>query len=220
MRGKPVLVVADSRRRSVIMTASYEARAFGVKTAMNLYEARKLCPHAIVVDGNSEKYMYFTTRILDVLETFSDQVEMFSCDEAFLDITASLRCFGTDGAGIAQMVKAKIKSVTGLPCSIGVAPNKLLAKLASERQKPDGLTVIPPDFEREDKYRRERKLSPYEFDCLLNICLKVSKKLVAIVIAAAHTGLRYGSLMGILKKHVNLIVLPRFTCGSVQVVLT
>ena len=76
LRGKPIVVVADTRRRSVIMTASYEARAFGVKTAMNLYEARKLCPQAIVVDGNSHKYLYFTSRIVTVLESFSDQVEM------------------------------------------------------------------------------------------------------------------------------------------------
>src|SRR3990167_8330139 len=82
LRGKPILVVADSRRRSVVMTASYEARAFGVKTGMNLYEAKKLCPQAIAVDGSSDKYLDSSARILEVLESFTDQVEMMSCDEA------------------------------------------------------------------------------------------------------------------------------------------
>lgn len=142
LRGKPVLVVADSRRRTVVMTASYEARPFGVKTGMNLYEAKKLCPQAVVVDGDSEKYLYSTSQLLDVFESFTDQVEMFSCDEAFLDVTGSRSYFRADGEGIARIIKARIKERIGLPCSVGVAPNKLLAKLASEKQKPDGLTVI------------------------------------------------------------------------------
>lgn len=149
LRGKPILVVADSRRRSVVMTASYEARPFGVKTGMNLYEAKKLCPHAIVIDGNSGKYLDSTAKILETLESFSNQVEMISCDEAYLDVTASQKYFGMDGEGIAKLLKAKIKAAVGLPCSIGIAPNKSLAKLASEKQKPDGLTVIrPEDVER------------------------------------------------------------------------
>ena len=142
LRGKPVLVVADSRRRSVVMTSSYEARAFGVKTGMNLYEARQLCPQALVVDGNSAKYMDSTAKIMEALESFTDRFEMTSCDEAYLDVTGSLKCFGTDARGLAERVKARIRGVTGLPCSVGVAPNKLLAKLGSDMHKPDGLTVI------------------------------------------------------------------------------
>ena len=145
LRGKPLLVVADSRRRSVVMTASYEARKFGVKTAMNLWEAKKLCPHALVVDGNSDKYLDSTRKILQVLESFSNQIEMSSCDEAYLDVTGSRNYFRSDGEGIGRMLKGKVKAVTGLPCSVGVAPNKLLAKLASDRKKPDGLTVIRPE---------------------------------------------------------------------------
>ncbi len=145
LRGKPLLVVADSKRRSVVMTSSYEARKFGVKTGMNLWEARKLCPHAIAVDGNSDKYLDSTRKILQVLESFSNQVEMSSCDEAYLDVTGSLKCFSTDGAGIGMLLKNKVKAATGLPCSVGVTPNKLLSKLASERKKPDGLTVILPE---------------------------------------------------------------------------
>ena len=145
LRGKPIVVVADSRRRSVIMTASYQARAYGIRTGMNLHEARQLYPKVIAVDGNSAKYLDSTAQIMAVLGSFSDQVEMFSCDEAYLDVTGSMACFGMDGEGIGAMVKEKVKSVTGLPCSVGVAPNKLLAKLASEKKKPDGLTVIRPE---------------------------------------------------------------------------
>ena len=114
LREKPVLVVADSRRRSVVMTASYPARKFGVKTGMNLYEAKKFCPQAIVVEGSSEKYLDSTRKLVNILESFTDQVEMFSCDEAFLDVTHSLKCFAKDGVGLAKMVQEKIKSVLGI----------------------------------------------------------------------------------------------------------
>lgn len=145
LRGKPLVVVADSRRRGVILTASYEARAFGIKTGMNLWEGKKLCPHVTVVDGNTDKYLHASAQILEILETFSHQVEMSSCDEAYLDVTASQTLFGTDGAGIGQMVKDKIRREIGLPCSVGVAPNKALAKMGSDRKKPDGLTVVTRD---------------------------------------------------------------------------
>lgn len=142
LRGKPIVVVADSRRRSVVMTSSYEARVFGVKTGMNLYEARQLCPHVVAVDGNSDKYLDSTRKIIDILESFTDQFEMFSCDEAFLDVTGSLNYFKTDGQGIGELIHQKVMEDMELPCSVGVAPNKLLAKLASERKKPNGITVI------------------------------------------------------------------------------
>ncbi len=145
LRGKPLAVVADSRRRSIILTASYEARPFGIKTGMNLWEAKKLCPRLVVVDGNSGKYLDSSSKILSTLESFSHQIEMTSCDEAYLDVTASQKLFGTGGEGIARLIKADIKKVTGLPCSVGVAPNKLLAKMASDRKKPDGLTVVTPE---------------------------------------------------------------------------
>ncbi len=145
LRGKPIVVVADSRRRSVILTASYEARAFGVKTGMNLYEAKKLSREIIAVDGNTDKYMDATAQILEVLESFTDVVEMNSCDEAFLDVTGSLKCFGTDGFGIAALVQQKVSRQIGLPCSVGVAPNKVLAKMASEVKKPNGITVVLPE---------------------------------------------------------------------------
>lgn len=168
LMGKPILVVADSRRRSVVMTASYEARAFGVKTGMNLYDARRFCPQALVVEGNSAKYMAATAKIMEALESLTDRFEMNSCDEAYLDVTGSLKCFGTDAQGLARLLKARIKGMTGLPCSVGVAPNKLLAKLGSDMHKPDGLTVIEPEDVESVMAR-----TPVEDLCGIGIKLKI-----------------------------------------------
>ncbi|MBI2118454.1 MAG: DNA polymerase IV [Elusimicrobia bacterium] len=170
LREKPVLVVADSRRRSVVMTASYPARKFGVKTGMNLYEAKKFCPQAIVVEGNAEKYLDSTRKLVNILESFTDQVEIFSCDEAFLDVTHSLKFFAKDGVSLAKMVQEKIKTLLGLSSSIGVAPNKLLAKLASEKKKPNGLTVILPE-------EIEKILAETPVDELCGIGDKIKRKL-------------------------------------------
>lgn len=142
LRGKPVLVVADPKRRSVVMTASYEARAFGVKTGMNLAEAKRLCPRALVVEGDGSKYHATTLELLDILESFTDQVEMASIDEAYLDVTGSLRLFQTDGEGLARRLQDRVRRELGLPCSVGVASNKFLAKLASGMDKPSGITVL------------------------------------------------------------------------------
>jgi DNA polymerase-4 len=143
LRGKPIAVIGAAAR-TVITTASYEARAFGVKTGMTVYEGRRACPELILVTGNNRKYTHTSAGIIAILREFTPLVEVFSIDEAFLDITGSLRLFGS-AERIAYLIKAKIRHAFGLTCSIGIAPNKLLAKLASEMQKPDGLTVIPPD---------------------------------------------------------------------------
>lgn len=144
LRGKPMVVVADPHRRSVVLTSSYEARAFGVKTGMVLWQAKVLCPWVLVVSGHAEKYRETSRSILQILLTFTDRVEMTSCDEAFLDVTGSQRLFG-DGRSIAAQIKAKLQKDLGLGCSVGVAPNKLLAKLAAEKEKPNGLTVFTPE---------------------------------------------------------------------------
>jgi DNA polymerase-4 len=143
LRGKPIAVVGASSR-TVILTASYEARAFGVKTGMRLGEARQACPHLIFVPTNNRRYTLISREIMAMLEDFTPLVEVFSIDEAFLDVTGSLRLFGT-AEDIARLIKERIRNTFGLTCSIGIAPNKLLAKLASEMQKPDGLTTIRPD---------------------------------------------------------------------------
>jgi len=143
LRGKPIAVVGASHR-TVITTASYEARAYGVKTAMNVPEAKRLCPKLILVVGDNRKYTTANARMLEVFARYTPVVEVFSIDEAFLDVTGSLRLFGS-GEEIARRIKEDIVREVGITCSIGVAPNKLLAKLASNMQKPDGLTVIDPD---------------------------------------------------------------------------
>ncbi len=140
LKGKPVIVTGRGNR-TIITTSSYEARAYGVKTGMSIPEARKLCPHLIRVDGNPDKYMSTTLKIRDIIIKATDRVETYSIDEFFLDITGSQSLFG-EPMVIAQNIKNRIKKETGLTCSCGIAPNKLLAKLGSELQKPDGLAIV------------------------------------------------------------------------------
>lgn len=140
LRGKPVAVVG-SQGRTVITTSSYEARAFGVRTGMAIWEARRCCPQLILVVGDNRKYTYTSSRIIGMMRDYTPLVEVFSIDEAWLDVTHSLSIFGSPEL-IASQLKARIRETFGLTCSIGIAPNKLLAKLASDMKKPDGLTVI------------------------------------------------------------------------------
>jgi DNA polymerase-4 len=142
LRGRPV-AVTGSQQRTIILTASYEARRFGVKTGMTLFEARQKCPHLQLVAANNRLYTHASTQIIQIFQDYTPLVEVFSIDEAFLDITGSLQIFGS-AQRIAYLIKSRIKARLGLTCSVGVAPNKLLAKLASDMQKPDGLTFIPP----------------------------------------------------------------------------
>jgi DNA polymerase-4 len=143
LQGKPIAVVGGGGR-TVITTSSYEARAFGVKTGMAKWEALRVCPQLIIVIGDNKKYTYTSSRIMEMMKEYTPLVEVFSIDEAWLDVTHSLSIFGTPER-IAYLLKARIKESFGINCSVGIAPNKLLAKLASDMQKPDGLTVIKPE---------------------------------------------------------------------------
>jgi DNA polymerase-4 len=143
LQGKPIAVVGASHR-TVITTSSYEARKFGVKTGMAIWEGKRVCPDLIIVRGDNKKYTYTSSRIVEMMKQYTPLVEVFSIDEAWLDVTHSLKLFGS-AERIAYLLKAQIKQSFGITCSIGIAPNKLLAKLASDMQKPDGLTVIQPD---------------------------------------------------------------------------
>ena len=143
LQGKPVAVVG-SGHRTVITTASYEARRFGVKTGMAIWEGKRACPELIIVVGNNKKYTDASRQIIGMMRQYTPLVEVFSIDEAFLDVTHSHALFGT-AETIAHQLKALIRQELGLTGSVGIAPNKLLAKLASDMQKPDGLTVIAPD---------------------------------------------------------------------------
>ena len=143
LRGRPV-AVTGSEKRSIILTASYEARVFGVKTGMTHYEAFERCPQLTLVPANNRLYTHVSTQIMALLHDYTPLVEVFSVDEAFLDLSGSLKLFG-GVERIAYLVKSRIKARFGITCSVGVAPNKLLAKLASEQHKPDGLTIYSPE---------------------------------------------------------------------------
>lgn len=140
-QGRPVIVGGDPNRRGVVSTASYEARQYGVRSGMSLWEARRLCPNGIFLEGNPTRYLDVSLRLLRLYHSFTPLVEPFSIDEAFLDITGSQHLF--DGAvPMAQEIKRKIRQQFGLTVSVGIAPNKLLAKMASDLQKPDGLVIL------------------------------------------------------------------------------
>jgi DNA polymerase IV len=143
LRGQPVGVIGSSGR-TVVTTCSYEARRRGVKTGMNVWQAKSCCPELILVVGDNRRYTDTSKRIVAIMRDYTPLVEVFSIDEAFLDVTGSLALFGTPER-IAYLLKARIRQQFGLTCSIGIAPNKLLAKLASDMHKPDGLTLIPPE---------------------------------------------------------------------------
>ncbi|MDF1578360.1 MAG: DNA polymerase IV [Desulfobulbales bacterium] len=147
LRGKPV-VVGGLSNRSVVSAASYEARKFGIHSAMPTSTARTLCRDAVFMPVRMARYREISTRIMAIFHRFTPLVEPISLDEAFLDVTGSGRLFGT-GAEIAADIRKTISRETGLTASAGVASSKLLAKIASDLQKPDGLTVVEPGRERE-----------------------------------------------------------------------
>jgi DNA polymerase-4 len=144
--GRAVVVGGDPRKRhGVVTAASYAARKYGVKAGMSLATARRLCPHGIFLLGSYDgKYEYVASRLRKIFYQFTPAVEPASIDEAFLDITGCRRIFGSPSR-LALKLKRRIREELGISCSVGIAPNKLLAKLASSINKPDGLTVIPPD---------------------------------------------------------------------------
>lgn len=143
LRGKPV-GVTNGEVGTTLITCSYEARALGVKTGMRVYEARRLCPGLIQRPARPKVYAGISTRIMHALQDISPDVEVFSVDEAFLDVTHCQRLHGSP-EHIAHLARQRIHEISGgLPCSIGVAGTKSTAKIASDMKKPDGLTVIPP----------------------------------------------------------------------------
>jgi DNA polymerase-4 len=143
LRGLPV-AVGGGGVRGVVMAASYEARAFGVRSAMPGFQARRLCPELIFVPTRFDAYGAASRRIRDIFESYTDLVEPLSLDEAYLDVSAPKRG-GAIATEIARAIKQEIRATTGLTASAGVSFNKFLAKIASDLEKPDGLTVIRPE---------------------------------------------------------------------------
>ena len=144
LRGKPVLVGPPSDR-GVVLTASYEARPYGVGSAMPMARARRMCPSAVIIPPRFDRYQEVSKTIMQVFGNFSPDVEALSLDEAFLEMTGSEQLFG-DPASIGRRLKDAIREATGgLTASVGLSATKYVAKVASACQKPDGLTVVPPE---------------------------------------------------------------------------
>ncbi len=146
-RGKPVIVGADPRGgkgRGVVSAASYEARKFGIHSAMPISRAYRLCPHGIYVQPHGKLYQHYSRQVFEVLREFTPVIEPISIDEAFLELTGSVHLFGSV-ENLGQAIKQRIRQRTGLTASVGIAPGKSVAKIASDYDKPDGLTIVPPE---------------------------------------------------------------------------
>jgi len=146
LRGKPVVVGGRPDQRGVVSAASYEARKYGIHSAMPLRTAGRLCPHAIFLDGHHEKYSEWSDRVASILVRFSPIVEMVSIDEAYLDLSGTERLHGPPLAAADKLLRT-ITQQTGLPCSGGLATTRLTAKVASDQGKPRGLVWVAPGME-------------------------------------------------------------------------
>jgi DNA polymerase-4 len=146
LRGQPVIVGGRPDQRGVVTAASYEARKYGVHSAMPLRTAGKLCPHAVYLDGHHAKYAEWSDRVATILAKFSPIVEMVSIDEAYLDLSGTERLHGAPLASADKLLRT-ITQTTGLPCSGGLATTRLVAKVASDQAKPRGLVWVPPGAE-------------------------------------------------------------------------
>lgn len=144
LRGKPLIICGDPAGRSVVSTASYAARPYGIRSGMSVTEARRRCPHAVFWPGDPDKYVHMSRRVLEILKRFTSQVEPLSIDEAFFELTGQVDSFEA-AARLGKKIKQAIFDETGLTCTIGISHNKLLAKLASSEAKPDGLNILRPD---------------------------------------------------------------------------
>ncbi len=172
LRGRPVAVGGDPKGRGVVVAASYEARKFGVHSAIPMARAVRLCPHLAIVRPDFPRYAAVSKQIFDLYRAVTPLVEPLSLDEAYLDVTEN--AWGEPlGVNVARRLKKDVQAATSLTVSAGVAPNKFLAKIASGWKKPDGLTVIAPE-------RVERFLENLPVDALWGVGPKTAEKLLAI----------------------------------------
>ena len=147
IKGKPVIVGADPKGgigRGVVKTCNYEAREFGVHSGMPVSKAWRLCPNAVYLRGNYQLYREVSKKIMAILRKYADRFQQWGLDEAFLDVGSKVQDFG-EAESLAESIKREILRNEGLTCSIGIAPNKLVSKIASDYKKPDGLTVVTED---------------------------------------------------------------------------
>jgi len=177
LRDKP-LVVGGTGNRGVVAAASYEARRFGIRSAMPMAEAKRRCDHLLCVKPRMSHYKEASERIFTIFREFTPLVEGLSLDEAFLDVTASVKLFGS-AEKIAASIKQRVLKKTGLTASVGVAENKLVAKIASDLDKPDGLSVVMPGA-----YRQ--KLDPLPVQVIPGIGRETLKRLAAIHVSTVR----------------------------------
>ena len=169
LKGLPIVVARDDVfRKSIILTASYEARKFGIYTTMLVKDAIKLCPQLIVVEPNYQLYSYYSKKFFDYLYTITNKIEPMSIDEGFMDVTDV--CKGEDAIALAKTIQNKLLNDYNLPCSIGIAPNKFLAKTASDMKKPLGITILR-------KREVPEKLWPLKIEDIVGIGKKTAPKL-------------------------------------------
>ncbi|TNB73258.1 DNA polymerase IV [Arthrobacter sp. BB-1] len=141
--GRPV-IVGFPADRSVVLSASYEARAFGVKSAMPMAVAARMCPQAVIIEPRHKLYYEVSAQLMGIFESITELVEPLSVDEAFLDVTGAIRRLGAP-RGIGEMIRRRVAAELGITASVGIAESKFVAKIASTRCKPDGLLMIAPD---------------------------------------------------------------------------
>jgi len=186
IKGKPVVVGADpkgGKGRGVVSTCNYEARKYGIRSGMPITKAWRLCPEAVFLPVNIPLYLQVSSRIMDILSGYADEFESWGIDEAFLDVSSRVKDF-EEAKRLALQIKKDIYEKEQLKCSIGVGPNKLLAKIASDFQKPDGLTMI----EEKDV---KAFLEPLDIDKLLWVGKKTARKLNALGIKTIGDLARY-----------------------------
>ena len=218
---KPVVVGGKLDRRGVVATASYEARKFGLHSAMPLVTAARLCPHAIFIEGNFVRYREFSRKFMAILNDFSPFIEPAGLDEAYLDVTGFESLHGTIRK-MAIAIKQRIKTELGLPASIGIASCKIVAKVASDYSKPDGLVEVPNSGEREF-------LAPLSVDKLPGVGKQAAKVLKNLGINTigdlSHTAIhtlteRFGIAGETMRRHANGIddsqVLPPGEAKSIS----
>ena len=172
LRGRPVIVGADPKGRGVVSACSYEARVFGVRSAMPISRAYRLCPHGVYLPVDMAKYARVSAEIMAILGEFSPLVEPVSVDEAFLDLTGTATLWGAPPEAV-RGIKTRIRAQTGLTASAGLAANKFVAKVASDLEKPDGLVVVPPGREAEF-------LAPLPIERLWGVGKATAKELQAL----------------------------------------
>jgi DNA polymerase IV len=205
LKGKPVIVGGKAETRGVVSAASYEARKFGVHSAMPMAQAKKLCPNGIFITSNYADYIEFSKKILDIFFSYTPDVQPLSLDEAFLEVTASQKLFGT-AIEIAEKIKFEIKNKTELNASVGIASSRIAAKFASSIAKPNGMVMILPGYEK-------IFLAPFPVNKICGIGEKTTKELDIIGIKTLDDlarvdekalELTFGKVMsGVLKKYAS-----------------